>query len=59
MRVIDAKQPGRKHNHQPSTKIVQARTAGKKKWAAMNAKKSQAYKIRVRAYWRGELDNHP
>lgn len=58
-RVDKAKQPGRKHNRKPSSRIVEKRRAGAKKQRAIFDRKFREYKDKIAAYWRGELDTHP
>ncbi len=58
-RVAKAKQTGRKHNHTPSSRVLEKRKAGAKKWCAMQDNRFREIKARVAAYWRGEIDTHP
>lgn len=58
-RVAKAKQTGRKHNHTPSSRVLEKRKAGAKAWRTTQDSKFREMKDKVAAYWRGEIDTHP
>lgn len=59
MRMSAAKQPGRKHNHKPSSRVCERRRAGAARATQIIACKAKAWKQQVSAYWRGERDDYP
>ena len=50
---------GRKHQHRPSRKTLDQRKAQMQRELREKSETHRAYKLRVEAYWRGELEEYP
>lgn len=59
MRVSKSKQPGRKHEHKPSSRVNEKRKASHVRALKIGSGKAKKFKEKVAAYWRGELQEFP
>ena len=50
---------GRKHQRRPSGKVLDRRKAQTQRELREKIELHLAYKLRVEAYWRGELEEYP
>ncbi len=50
---------GRKHQHRPSGKVLDRRKAKTQRELREQINVHRVYKLRVEAYWRGELEEYP
>ena len=50
---------GRKHQHRPSSRVMERRKAAERKRLAHLHVIFKAKKARIAAYWRGELEEYP
>jgi hypothetical protein len=59
LRVSQTTKKGRKHNHQPSSRVIERKKAGQALWEVMLKRKREAYSAEVKAYWAGLRETHP
>lgn len=59
MRVSKSKQPGRRHQHKPGSRVNEKRKASRVRASKIRSCKAKKFKEKVAAYWRGELQTFP